>query len=65
MAFTNADRMNEPDLGTQANLSPTDAAKLWKDHIQPFAGKSQTCLSCGYERSQDGEGRGYGRAMAA
>lgn len=39
MAFANADRMNEPDLDTQANLSPTDAATLWKDHIQPFAGK--------------------------
>jgi len=30
---------NEPDLATQANLSPEAAAGAWRDLIQPFAGR--------------------------
>ncbi|KAK4051341.1 hypothetical protein OIV83_002825 [Microbotryomycetes sp. JL201] len=32
---------NEPDLGSQSNISPTEAANLWKLHMQPFAGKAK------------------------
>ncbi|TFK74872.1 hypothetical protein BDN72DRAFT_868491 [Pluteus cervinus] len=28
---------NEPDLGFQSNLDPTQAARLWKQYIQPLA----------------------------
>jgi hypothetical protein len=34
-------RFNEPDLGAQSNLSPTDAAKAWKQYMEPFKGKVQ------------------------
>ncbi|POY73691.1 hypothetical protein BMF94_3228 [Rhodotorula taiwanensis] len=30
---------NEPDLAEQANLSPSQAAELWKSEIEQFAGK--------------------------
>jgi hypothetical protein len=30
---------NEPDLGSQSNLSPTEAASLWKQYIQPLASR--------------------------
>ncbi|KAM0789286.1 hypothetical protein ACM66B_000126 [Microbotryomycetes sp. NB124-2] len=32
---------NEPDLGSQSNISPTEAARLWKLNMQPFAGKAK------------------------
>jgi hypothetical protein len=32
---------NEPDLNAQANISPQVAASLWKQHIEPFAGKAK------------------------
>jgi hypothetical protein len=32
---------NEPDLGSQSNLSPSDAAAGYKTYMQPFAGKAQ------------------------
>jgi hypothetical protein len=32
---------NEPDLSTQANLSPGDAASGFKTHMMPFAGKAK------------------------
>ncbi len=31
--------MNEPDISTQANMSPTDAAAFWKQWMEPYAGK--------------------------
>lgn len=34
---------NEPDLGEQANLSPEEAAKSWKEYMEPFAGKAKLC----------------------
>lgn len=37
------DSFNEPDLSSQANLSPADAASAWKTYIQPFAGKAKLC----------------------
>ncbi|KAI0699784.1 hypothetical protein C8T65DRAFT_580850 [Cerioporus squamosus] len=32
--------INEPDLATQSNTSPADAAKQWMQFMQPFAGKA-------------------------
>ncbi|GAA5923670.1 hypothetical protein JCM3775_000466 [Rhodotorula graminis] len=32
---------NEPDLPEQANLSPSAAAQLWKDHVEPLAGTAK------------------------
>jgi hypothetical protein len=32
---------NEPDLSTQSNLSPSDAAAGYKTYMMPFAGKAQ------------------------
>ncbi|GAA5854058.1 hypothetical protein JCM9279_004366 [Rhodotorula babjevae] len=32
---------NEPDLPEQANLSPSAASQLWKDHIEPLAGSAK------------------------
>lgn len=32
---------NEPDLGSQSNLSPADAAAGWKTYMQPFAGQAK------------------------
>ncbi|PCH42018.1 glycoside hydrolase family 128 protein [Wolfiporia cocos MD-104 SS10] len=32
---------NEPDLDTQANLSPAEAASLWQEYMEPFAGKAK------------------------
>ncbi|THU93088.1 hypothetical protein K435DRAFT_861858 [Dendrothele bispora CBS 962.96] len=34
---THALGFNEPDLGSQSNLNPTEAASLWKQFIQPLA----------------------------
>ncbi|KAK3674483.1 hypothetical protein LTR78_005569 [Recurvomyces mirabilis] len=34
---------NEPDLSTQANMSPQDAATAWKQYMEPFAGKAKLC----------------------
>ena len=34
---------NEPDLSSQANLSPSAAAAAWKQYMQPFAGKAKLC----------------------
>ncbi|KAI0700688.1 hypothetical protein C8T65DRAFT_790070, partial [Cerioporus squamosus] len=31
---------NEPDLKEQSNIAPTDAAQLWMQHMQPFAGRA-------------------------
>jgi hypothetical protein len=33
--------MNEPDLGSQSNLSPAEAAAGYKTYMMPFAGKAQ------------------------
>ncbi|PSR76384.1 hypothetical protein PHLCEN_2v8480 [Hermanssonia centrifuga] len=35
--------MNEPDLESQSNLSPAAAAALWKQFMEPFAGKAKLC----------------------
>ncbi|KAH0566200.1 hypothetical protein GP486_000398 [Trichoglossum hirsutum] len=32
---------NEPDLSTQSNISPSDAAAGYKRYMQPFAGKAE------------------------
>lgn len=32
---------NEPDLSTQSNMSPQDAAALWMQYMEPFAGKAK------------------------
>lgn len=32
---------NEPDLDTQSNISPQDAAKAWQTYIQPLAGSAK------------------------
>lgn len=32
---------NEPDLNTQSNISPQDAADAWMTYMQPFAGKAK------------------------
>lgn len=34
---------NEPDLGEQANLSPSEAAAAYKEYMEPFAGKAKLC----------------------
>ncbi|KAM0704281.1 hypothetical protein Q7P35_008514 [Cladosporium inversicolor] len=34
---------NEPDLGEQANLSPSEAAAAYKQYMEPFAGKAKLC----------------------
>ena len=34
---------NEPDLGSQANMSPSEAAAAYKTYMQPFAGKAKLC----------------------
>ena len=34
-------RFNEPDLGSQANLSPAAAAAAWKQYMEPFHGKAK------------------------
>lgn len=34
------DSSNEPDNAGQANLSPADAAKVYKKYIQPFKGQA-------------------------
>lgn len=31
--------MNEPDLNTQSNMTPAQAAAEWKSQMQPFAGR--------------------------
>lgn len=33
-------RFNEPDIKSQSNIAPADAAKLWMQHMQPFAGRA-------------------------
>ncbi|OSX60387.1 glycoside hydrolase family 128 protein, partial [Postia placenta MAD-698-R-SB12] len=32
---------NEPDLSTQSNLTPQEAAAAWMQYMQPFAGKAK------------------------
>ena len=32
--------VNEPDLSSQANMSPPDAAAAWKTYMEPFYGKA-------------------------
>jgi hypothetical protein len=32
---------NEPDLNTQANMSPQAAADAWRQHMQPYAGRAK------------------------
>ncbi|KAI0742017.1 hypothetical protein C8Q80DRAFT_1274345 [Daedaleopsis nitida] len=32
--------INEPDLPTQSNTSPADAARQWMQYMQPFAGRA-------------------------
>ncbi|TFK45938.1 hypothetical protein OE88DRAFT_1668575 [Heliocybe sulcata] len=32
---------NEPDLSSQSNISPQDAAAAWKQYMEPFAGKAK------------------------
>ncbi|KAK4079034.1 CAZyme family GH128 [Trichoderma harzianum] len=32
---------NEPELGSQANLSPGDAANAWRQYMEPFYGHAQ------------------------
>ncbi|KAK8206930.1 hypothetical protein M8818_004765 [Zalaria obscura] len=32
---------NEPDLSSQSNLSPSEAASAWKTYMEPFAGKAK------------------------
>ncbi|KAF7795462.1 hypothetical protein EIP86_006623 [Pleurotus ostreatoroseus] len=34
---------NEPDLSSQANLTPAQAASAWMTYMQPFAGKAKLC----------------------
>ncbi|KAK4947118.1 hypothetical protein LTR10_013889 [Elasticomyces elasticus] len=34
---------NEPDMSTQANMSPEDAAAAYKTYMEPFAGKAKLC----------------------
>ncbi|KAF2173428.1 glycoside hydrolase family 128 protein [Zasmidium cellare ATCC 36951] len=34
---------NEPDISSQANLSPADAATGYKTHMNPFAGQAKLC----------------------
>ena len=34
---------NEPDLSSQSNLTPQQAASAWKQWIQPFAGRAKLC----------------------
>ncbi|KAI7081625.1 glycoside hydrolase family 128 protein [Hortaea werneckii] len=34
---------NEPDMSSQANLSPEDAAEAYKKYMSPFAGKAKMC----------------------
>ena len=34
---------NEPDLGSQANMSPSEAAAAYKTYMQPFAGQAKLC----------------------
>ena len=34
---------NEPDMSSQANLSPKDAAEAYKKYMSPFAGKAKMC----------------------
>ncbi|KAL1584008.1 hypothetical protein WHR41_07425 [Cladosporium halotolerans] len=34
---------NEPDLGSQANLTPQEAADAWRTYMEPFAGKAKLC----------------------
>ena len=34
---------NEPDMSTQANLSPADAAAAYKTYMMPFAGQAKLC----------------------
>ncbi|KAI6861216.1 hypothetical protein KC334_g21100, partial [Hortaea werneckii] len=34
---------NEPDMSSQANLSPEDAADAYKKYMSPFAGKAKMC----------------------
>ncbi|KAI0785952.1 hypothetical protein C8Q75DRAFT_773556, partial [Abortiporus biennis] len=36
---------NEPDNESQSNLSPVDAANLWKENIQPLAGTGAKLIS--------------------
>lgn len=36
-------RFNEPDISSQANISPQEAVAAWKTHMQPFAGKAKLC----------------------
>ncbi|KAK6423114.1 hypothetical protein LTR95_016580 [Oleoguttula sp. CCFEE 5521] len=34
---------NEPDMSSQANLTPEQAAAAYKTHMQPFAGQAKLC----------------------
>ncbi|EMC95804.1 glycoside hydrolase family 128 protein, partial [Baudoinia panamericana UAMH 10762] len=34
---------NEPDLSTQANMSPQQAVTAWKTYMEPFAGQAKLC----------------------
>ena len=34
---------NEPDLSSQANLSPAEAASAWTTYMEPFAGQAKLC----------------------
>ncbi|KAJ7468834.1 glycosyl hydrolase catalytic core-domain-containing protein [Mycena galericulata] len=36
---------NEPDIASQANMSPSDAADLWMENIQPWAAKGTKLIS--------------------
>lgn len=36
-------RFNEPDQITGSNLQPIEAAELWMQFMQPFAGKAKLC----------------------
>lgn len=46
---------NEPNIAGQANLSPSDAASVWKDHIAtPFGSSGKILVSPGVTSEQSG-----------
>lgn len=36
-------RFNEPDLSSQSNLTPEQAAEAWMQYMEPFAGQAKLC----------------------
>ncbi|KAF2487345.1 hypothetical protein BDY17DRAFT_288777 [Neohortaea acidophila] len=56
---------NEPDIASQANLSPEAAAAGWKQYMEPFAGKAKLVAPAVSNSATPGQGLSWLSAFMA